>query len=119
MVNRTLIPQFSIRWLLALTAACALVFSIFALAVQEYLATFKDGCWASGITIAIISLAGVLILHAMAFGVVWAFAEVTSVGRRRKSKVGQSPFRPYRGPAGRLPDKPDEPDEPATPIILE
>jgi len=115
-VQRTLIPQFSIRWLLALTTGCAVVFSIFALAWREYLTEFENGCWASAITIAILSVVGVLLIHALAFGAVWAIAEVAALASRRPSKVGQSPFRPDHGStrhAGRLPD------EPATPIISE
>ncbi len=109
MVKRTLIPQFSIRWLLALTTACAFVFSIFALAVQEYLASFRDGYWASGVTIAIVSLAGVLLIHAVAFGAVWAFSEVATSFGRSRSKIGQSPFRADHDSAGRLPDDPEKP----------
>ena len=123
MATRPLLPQYSIRWLLALTAACAVIFSIFAVAVQEYQTGYRDGCWASGVAIGIVSLVGVMLIHALVFAAVWAFGEIRSRASRRRTGAGQSPFAPAASPP-----KPDplgpahsatHPDEPATPIILD
>jgi len=136
MASRTLIPQYSIRWLLAVMVGCALVFSIFALARREYLAGYDQGCWAIGVSIAIVSLLGVLLIHALLFGVVWAFAEVMVLLPLRHHRTGQSPFQPahsprtgpapYVGQYGTPPDEPasnqsvlPEKEGPVTPIILD
>lgn len=62
-----LIPQYTIRWLLTLTAACAVVFSVFGLAVQ-------GSQWAQGASVAIVALVVVLLIHAFLFVVVWVIA---------------------------------------------
>lgn len=82
-----LIPQYSIRWLLMLTAACATAFSVFGLAV-------RGSHWAQGVSIAVVSLVVVLLIHALVFTLVWAFSLVISQSGRRPSGFGRSPFAP-------------------------
>lgn len=96
MAKKLLIPQYSIRWLMAVTLVCAIVFSIFATARQEYLAGYgeDDSFWATGVSVAILSLVLVLVIHAMMFAAVWVFAQVTALfGRRRthRDRVGEEP----------------------------
>ena len=95
-----LIPQYTIRWLLTLTAACAVAFSIFGLAVQ-------GSPWAQGVSIGIVSLVVVLSIHAFLFTLVWVVAPLVPVvfpsevreyltaicrSRWRQDVRGQSPF---------------------------
>ena len=101
-----LIPQFSIRWLLALTAVCAVIFSILGLAVG-------GSPWAAGVSIAIGSAVVLLLVHAVTFAIVWLFSLLSFRSRRQTAGPGQSPFStPPTTPAG---DK----DVPAAPILLE
>ncbi len=117
MVRHVLIPQFSIRWLLAVTAGCAVVFSVFGLAARGSL-------WAAGVSIAVGSLVLLLLVHAAAFGLLWVFAELA--GRfSRSARGGSSPFGPGvpavgAGPRPRGPSMPrGDGETPATPIILD
>jgi hypothetical protein len=96
-----LIPQFSLRWLLAFTAVCAVVFSIAGLAIRGH-------GWAIGVSVAVGALAVTMLVHAAVFGLVWLFSLI-STGRSR----GSSPFLPQ----GASPFRPIE--EPAAPILLE
>lgn len=114
-----LIPQFSLRWLLAVMTACAVVFSIFGLAV-------RGSHWAAGVSIAIVSLAVVMLIYAVVFGLVWAFSVVTSQFRHGSAGSGRSPFA-GRATASSTPG-PSPPGGgaslshkgvPATPIILD
>lgn len=100
--RQILIPQFSIRWLLALTAVCALVFSVFGLAVQ-------GSYWAAGVSIGIASLAVLLLVHGLMFALVWGFSMITA--QFRGKRAGQSPFSST--------DTRSDKDVPATPILLE
>lgn len=119
MAKQVLIPQFSIRWLLIVTAACAVVFSVFGLAVRGH-------HWAAGVSIAIVALVVALLVHAAVFGLVWLFSEMTSPLRGRLTGPGRSPFardataRGVRGP-GALGDATSttDKDTPAAPIILD
>ncbi len=105
-----LIPQYTIRWLLTLTAACAVAFSIFGLAVQ-------GSPWAQGVSIGIVSLVVVLLIHAFLFTLVWVVAPLVPVflsvvfpsevreyltaicrSRWRQDVPGQSPFVEGPGP---------------------
>ena len=114
-----LIPQYSIRWLLVLTTACGVVFSIFALAV-------RGDEWALGVSIGIVSLVVVLLIHAFVFTLLWAFSVVTSPFLRsssgwRSSGFGRSPF--VRDPSAQAAKVPaaaaGDKEIPATPLILE
>jgi hypothetical protein len=104
--KQPLIPQFTIRWLLMLTAACAVVFSVFGLAV-------RGSGWAAGVSIAVVSVAVVLAVHASMFALVWAFSVATAGSRRGRASVRRSPFAQDQGaPRG-------EKDVPAAPTVLE
>jgi len=109
-----LIPQFSIRWLLILTAACAGVFSIFGWAM-------RGSQWATGVSLAMVALVAVLLVHAAVFGVVWVFSVVTFRSRVRPVRTGRSPFAQVAtAPSSPTQAKPaDDQDAPATPVTPE
>jgi len=103
-----LIPQFSIRWLLAVTALCAGAFSVVGLAVQGQR-------WALAVSVGLGAVLLTMLLYGAAFGLVWACALV--LGRSGRRGRGGDPFARGQSPAvgGRLP----EAEAPATPILLE
>ena len=112
--KQILIPQYSLRWLLALPALFAVILPFFGLAVAG-----KQ--WAAGISIAIVSLAIVLLVHAAVFGVVWTFSLVTTGFRIGTARHGRSPFRQDAaapGKPGHVMPASDK-ETPATPILLE
>jgi hypothetical protein len=92
-----LIPQFSIRWLLAVTTVCAVVFSVVGLAVH-------GSAWATAVSVGIGSLVILGLVYGLLFAVVWAFSVVTSSLVPRRARSGGSPFRsesggsPFRSP---------------------
>ncbi len=87
-----LIPQFTIRWLLGVTAVLAVMFTIVGLAV-------RGSAWAQGISAAFAALTVAMLVYALLFAVVWLLAEAkAALGKR---ETGQSPFRPE--PAGQGP----------------
>jgi hypothetical protein len=102
------IPQFSIRWLLAVTAVCAVVFSVFGLAVRGQL-------WAVGVSAAVLSLVVAMFVYAALFTGVWVFSAVISPLLGGKGRAGGSPFRQV--PFAQV--SPSDPEVPATPILLE
>lgn len=69
-----LAPRFSIRTLLALLTAGAVVFLVAGMAVRGEM-------WAWGVTIAAMSLAVTAIAHGVWFGLVWLFAQLPSSRR--------------------------------------
>jgi len=105
--TRPLIPQYSIRWLLAVMTACALVFSIFGLAV-------RGKPWAMGVSIAIVSLGVLFVVHALFFGLVWLFSLLSPAAGT--PRAGRSPFAPAETSPFALDD---DKDTPAAPILLE
>ena len=92
-----LIPQYSIRWLLGLTTVCAVIFSIFAMAL-------RGSFVAAGVSMAIIALVVVMLVHVVFFGLVWVFSVIFS----RRSMNTAAPARPV-----------DVEETPATPILLD
>lgn len=96
-----LIPQFSLRWLLAVTTVAAVVFSIVALGVRGHY-------WAAAVSVALLALAILLGIYGLMFAAVWAFSVATA--RRRNRRAG-SPF-------GAVPAS-EKAETPAAPIILE
>ena len=105
--TRPLIPQYSIRWLLAVMTAGAVVFSIFGLAV-------RGKPWAMGVSIAIVSLGVLFLAHALFFGLVWLFSllsPATGASRAGKSPFASAATSPLAGD--------DDKDTPAAPILLE
>lgn len=81
--SQPLIPQYSIRWLLAVTAGCAVVFSVLGLAA-------RGDRWAMGVSIGVGSLVVLMGVYAMMFGVVWVFS--LWADRKRRRAVGGCPF---------------------------
>jgi hypothetical protein len=77
-----LIPQFSIRWMLAATLALALVSSMFALALQGYQ-------WAVGISIGIFALMLTTAVWVVLFGLLWAATLWSPWLRRRRNGASQ------------------------------
>lgn len=104
-----LVPQFSIRWLFAITALCAGVFSVAALGVRGHR-------WAIGATVAIASLVILMLVYAVLFGVIWLFANLTGRGRDKDDETAGTPFAPPPPTSG---DRATDPEHPATPILLE
>jgi len=116
-----LIPQFSIRVLLAVTTACAVVFSIVGLAV-------RGSAWATAVSVGIGSLAILVLVSGVLFAVVWLFSVATSTLGRRGARSGGSPFRselggaPFGSPgaAGDGSPTPEPRDEvPVEPILVD
>ena len=104
-----LIPQFSIRWMLAVTAACAGVFTVVGLGVRGH-------TWAVGVSVAIAALAILMLVYAFLFGLVWAYASLTDRRGRKGRQPAGSPFAPSPPQAG---NRPPETETPATPVVLE
>jgi len=84
-----LIPQYTIRWLLGVTTACAGVFSILALGVRGVV-------WAAAVSIALGSLVILMLLYALLFALIWGVA--MAVPRWGAPRAGRSPFRPQPAP---------------------
>ncbi len=80
-----LIPQYSIRWLLALMVVCAVIFSVFGLAA-------RGNPWAGGLSVGVLSLMVLLGAHAFCFWLAWVFSVLSLRLRRRPAANGQSPF---------------------------
>ena len=79
-----LIPQFSLRWVLGLTAVCGVISFVAAMGL-------RGSAWAAAITIAAASLALTLLVHGLMFFAVWVFSLLaTRVWRRQDAPT--SPF---------------------------
>ena len=78
-----LLPQYSLRWLLLVTTACAVLFSVFGFAVQGNKA-------AIGISVAVLSLGLLLVVFALAFLLLWIVSLFW--GQVRWRRKGNSPF---------------------------
>ena len=78
-----LIPQFSLRWLLVLTALCA--------GISFFLSyAFRGEAWAIGVAAALGSVVGLAVLYVVAFLSAWLITQMAS-GLYRQP-LGQSPF---------------------------
>jgi hypothetical protein len=75
-IRRSFIPQFTVRWILGLTAAMAVVSFIVARATQ-------GEAWAAGITMGLVTLAVTFLVYAVMFGAVWFFGRLLNAVRRR------------------------------------
>ena len=81
-----LLPQYSIRWILGVTAVFGLLALIGQLAVN-------GTPWAAGVSVAMVALAVVVAMHALCFGGVWLVS--TMIAAVRGAPASQrSPFRP-------------------------
>jgi hypothetical protein len=93
--ERMLAPRFTIRTLLALVAAGAIIFLIAGMAV-------RGETWAWSVTIGVLSLAVTAAAHAVWFGVAWMFAQLPA---SRRLETGQ-PVAPRRPTAATMPNEP-------------
>ncbi len=80
-----LMPQFSLRWVLAVTAVCAVLSLIAAFAI-------RGTAWAMALTLGFASLALMLAVHGAMFFAVWVFSLVLPRRTRQPGVVGESPF---------------------------
>jgi hypothetical protein len=86
-----LIPQFSLRWMLAVMAVLAVFFLVVARAAQ-------GNAWAVGVSVSVAMLAVVAAVHATMFFVIWLVSLWTA--RRRRPAVvpvpatAATPFQP-------------------------
>jgi hypothetical protein len=104
-----LIPQFSIRWLLALMTVCAVVFSIVGLAARGH-------AWAAGVSVGIGALVVLAFVYGSLFAVVWTFSVVTAPLRGGGAGSETSPFAADAAEKGRPFDRREAP---AVPILLD
>ena len=79
-VKQTLIPQYTIRQLLILTAGCAVVSLVGAQAVRGAL-------WAMAMSIGVLAVAATLMVHAAFFGVVWLAYRLYERRERRMART--------------------------------
>ncbi|HUY31985.1 MAG TPA: hypothetical protein VMV69_04330 [Pirellulales bacterium] len=79
-----LIPQFSLRWVLAVTAACA----VFSLILASAL---RGSPWAIALSVGVASLVVMLAFHGAVFFGVWLFSLLVP-DRRAAGPGGGSPF---------------------------
>jgi hypothetical protein len=91
-IHSRLIPQFSIRWLFAVTAIVAMAFSVVGLAV-------RGSGWAVAVSFGMASLALLVLTYALMFAVVWLFSAVCGRFSIRRSRAGLSPFGALDGSA--------------------
>ena len=94
-----LIPRFTIRWLLGLTAVCSVFFLVLASALRGQF-------WATALSIAIASAVVAFLCYAAFFGVAYALASLFGVVRMQPR--GGSPFATAAPPPQIIP--PEEPE---------
>jgi uncharacterized membrane protein len=95
-----LIPRFSIRWLLGLTAVCAAISLVLSFAA-------RGAAWANGVWVGLVgSLVMLFALHVVAFGAAWLISQIF---------VGVRP-EPLREPSSQTPiaENPFGPPKPQT-----
>jgi hypothetical protein len=82
-----IIPRYSLRWLLALTAVCGVLSLILSYA-------FQGSEWAIGASVGLASLLMVAAIHAAAFSVAWLLTQFGYglFGGSASQAAGQSPF---------------------------
>jgi hypothetical protein len=90
-----LIPQFSLRWMLAVTTVLAVVFLIVAQAVQ-------GAAWAVGVSFAVFALVAAMLVYAALFFLVWVFSVLFATRPRSPQyplvdplDAGNSPASPF------------------------
>ncbi len=94
-----LIPRFSVRWMLLLTACCAVFAFVVSLAVAGHV-------WAIALSVTLASTALIFTLYALFFLVAWAGA--TWWGKVVGRRPAASPFASHTAPPHWVP--PEEPD---------
>jgi hypothetical protein len=84
-IERMLIPQFSLRWIMALTAACAVFSLILAAAVH-------GSPWAIALSVGVASIVVTVAVHGATFFGVWLFSLLLPGRRYAKAVLAESPF---------------------------
>jgi putative effector of murein hydrolase LrgA (UPF0299 family) len=74
-----LLPRFTIRALLVMLTICAFVFVIAGMAI-------RGQHWAWGVTIAIVSLAFTMLVHAAWFAAVWTLSQMQSRNKQESAR---------------------------------
>jgi hypothetical protein len=97
--HRMIIPRFTVRWLLALMAFCAVFAFIVSLAVS-------GNVWAIALSVALASIVLTFVLHAAGFCCAWGMSTLWRMMTRRT--VAASPFATHTSPPQVL--RPEEPD---------
>ena len=102
-----LIPQFSLRTTLKVLTACAVLFLIAGQAVQGH-------AWAVGVTVAVLSVLGTLVVHAVFYGLTAWLSRLIGVQQlpARTSQGGLQLSPDLRQPPATV-AAPDEPPKPA------
>jgi len=77
-----LLPQYSIRLMLGITASVAGVFSVVGLAVRGH-------GWAIGLSLGVAGISIALVTYAAFFGLLWVFSVVSSPILNRRFKPGR------------------------------
>lgn len=80
-----LIPQFSLRWVLGVTAVCGVLSLVAAMAL-------RGSAWAMAITIGAASLTATLVLHGFMFFIVWLFSVIFARRSGRSQTAPASPL---------------------------
>jgi hypothetical protein len=80
-----LIPQYTIRWMLAVTAVCAVIFSIAAAGV-------RGSQWAMGVSAGVLGLMAAFLVYGLVFCLLWAFSLLMGLFRSRMAGRGRTPF---------------------------
>ena len=80
--KQTLIPQYTIRQLLVVTAGCSVVFLVGAQA-------FQGALWAMALSVGVLAVAATLLVHAAFFGIVWLAYRLNE--RRHRTDRSESP----------------------------
>jgi heme/copper-type cytochrome/quinol oxidase subunit 2 len=78
-----LIPQYSLRWLLAATTIAAVVFSVVAMGVH-------GSHWALAASAGILALVILAVVHVMLFTLIWSISAA-----RQHRQSGGTPFRKH------------------------
>ncbi len=88
-----LIPQFSLRWMLAVVTLLAVVFLVASRAVQ-------GSAWAVGVTAAVLMLAAVMLVHGGLFFLIWLVSRMKARRQRPaaafalpQGAIAATPFR--------------------------
>ena len=92
-----LIPRFTVRRLLVITAVCGCCFLIFSLGLQGHY-------WAAAILTVVVSFLLILLLHVGLFAVAWVISLLVV---REASQVVRSPFSEHRQPPQVIPEDPE------------
>ena len=88
-----MLPQYSIRLMLGITALAAVVFSVAGLAVRGH-------GWAIGITLGVVGCAVALVTYGVFFAILWGFSVVASPVMNRRGWVGERALAGTASPFG-------------------